>query len=193
MTVPIAIIPHPQFLTCTSEALTLNHIQALLLFARCLDSERLRRDGQAQWQRWFVHISTYGIDEFCSSTYNEVVYEGLLGIRAAATDTRMRAEVTRVLDHVSALQHAVSHPVLRLDVVGSSRDYRRFLKPGGGAFRYLDHAGDAAYRPPAEALREFRHRDYPHFVDREVELLVSRADAHDGASHDRPQLGQSFV
>ena len=70
------------------------YIQALLLFGRCLDSERLRRDGEAQWQRWFIHISTYGIDEFCSATYNEVVYESLLGIRAATTDPRMQAEVT---------------------------------------------------------------------------------------------------
>ena len=138
------------------------YIQALLLFGRCLDSERLRRDGEAQWQRWFIHISTYGIDEFCSATYNEVVYESLLGIRAATTDPRMQAEVTRVLDHVSALQHAVSHPVLRLNVVGSARDYRRFLKPGGGAFQYLESVGDAAYRPPAEVLKEFRHREYPY-------------------------------
>ena len=138
------------------------YIQALLLFGRCLDSERLRRDGEAQWQRWFIHISTYGIDEFCSATYNEVVYQGLLGIHSASADPRMQAEVTRVLDHLSAFQHAVSHPVLRLNVVGSSRDYRRFLKPGGGAFQYLEHPGDDAYRPPAEVLEEFRHREYPY-------------------------------
>ena len=138
------------------------YIQALLLLARCLGQERLRRDGEAQWQRWYNHIATYGIDEFCSATYNEVVVEGLLGIRSAAVDARMQAEVERVLDHVYALQHAVSHPVLRLGVVGASRDYRRFITPGGGAFRYLDPAGDAAYRPPAAVLDEFRHRVYPH-------------------------------
>jgi hypothetical protein len=138
------------------------YIQALLIFGRCLDRERLRRDGEAQWQRWFNHISTYGIDEFCSPTYNEVVYEGLLGILANATGPRMQSEVKLVLDHVFALQHAVNHPVLRLAVVGLSRDYRRFLKPGGGAFRYLEQAGEAAYQPPAAVLNEFQHRVYPY-------------------------------
>ncbi len=138
------------------------YIQALLMFGRCLDSERLRRDGESQWQRWFNHISTYGIDEFCSPTYNEVVYEGLLGILANATGMRMQSEVKLVLDHVAALQHAVNHPVLRLAVVGLSRDYRRFLKPGGAAFRYLEQAGETAYQPPEAVLNEFQHRVYPY-------------------------------
>lgn len=138
------------------------YIQALLVLGRCLDIERLRRDGEAQWQRWFNHVSTSGIDEFCSPTYNEVVYEGLLGIRAAATGPRMRAEVSLVLDHLCALQHAVSHPLLQMGVVGTSRDYRIFVKPGAGAFRFLEHSGDADYRPPAAVLEEFQNRAYPY-------------------------------
>lgn len=138
------------------------YIQALLLFGRCLDNERLRRNGEAQWQRWFNHVSTYGIDEFCSSTYNEVVYEGLLGILPVATDVRMQKEIRLVLDHVSALQHAVTHPLLRLGVVGSSRDYRRFLRSGSDAFRYLENTGTAAYIPPTQILEEFRNRQYPY-------------------------------
>ena len=138
------------------------YIRALLLLGRALELERLRRDGEAQWQRWFNHVSTYGIDEFCSPTYNAVVYEGLLGIRAAATGPRMQAEVALVLDHLCALQHAVSHPLLRLGVVGTARDYRLFAKPGGGAFRFLEHPGYSDYRPPAAVLEEFRHREYPY-------------------------------
>ena len=140
------------------------YIRALLLLGRCLGREQLRRDGEAQWQRWFNHVSSYGIDEFCSPTYNEVVYEGLLGIRAETASARMRAEVTMVLDHLSALQHAVCHPLLRLGVVGTSRDYRLFVPPGGGAFRFLEHAGDASYRPPTAVLEEFRQRRYPYRI-----------------------------
>ncbi len=138
------------------------YIRALLLLGRCLDNERLRRDGEAQWQRWFNHVSTFGIDEFCSPTYNEVVYEGLLGIRTVAAEPRMQAEVGLVLDHLCALQHAVSHPLLGLGVVGTARDYRLFVKPGGGAFRFLGGAGDAEYHPPAVVLEEYRRRAYPY-------------------------------
>jgi len=138
------------------------YIQALLLFGNCLDSERLRRDGEAQWQRWFNQVSSYGIEEFCSPTYNEVVYEGLLGILAATTDARKQAEIRMVLDHLSALQHAVTHPLLRLSMVGTSRDYRIFVTPGAGEFRYIEHHGDAGYRPPSAVITEFSHREYPY-------------------------------
>jgi len=150
------------------------YIRALLLLGRCLGRERLRRDGESQWQRWFNHVSTYGIDEFCSPTYNEVVYDGLLGILGETAGARMRAEVTMVLDHLSALQHAVCHPLLRLGVVGTSRDYRLFVPPGGGAFRFLEHAGDASYRPPAAVLDEFRQRRYPHRVAGRAGLVPFR-------------------
>ncbi len=138
------------------------YIQALLLLGRCLDDARLRSDGTAQWQRWFNHVSTYGIDEFCSPTYNQVVYQGLLGILEAAVDSRMRSEATLALDHLSALQHAVRHPLLRMGVVGTSRDYRRFVEPGKGEFRFLEHAGADGYRTPPAVVREFRNRQYPY-------------------------------
>jgi hypothetical protein len=150
------------------------YIQALLLFGHCLGCERLLRDGDAQWQRWFHHVSTYGIDEFCSPTYNEVDYEGLLGILSAATSPRMRTEVTLVLDYLSALQHAVSHPLLRMGVVGTSRDYRLFAQPGGGAFRFLDDAGNADYHPPRAVLDEFRQRQYPYRAAGRASLVPFR-------------------
>ncbi len=137
------------------------YIQALFLLGQFLDDEELRRDGQAQWRRWFNHVSTYGIDEFCSSTYNEVVYEGLMGIMSATSDAHIQADARMVLDHLFALQHAFTHPVLRVGVSGTSRDYRLFVRPGGGAFRFLEHAGDDIYCPPSPIIDEFRRREYP--------------------------------
>ena len=150
------------------------YIQALLLFGRCLDDERLRRDGEAQWQRWFNHVSTYGIDEFCSPTYNEVVYEGLLGILGTATSAQMQREVRLVLDYLCVLQHAVSHPLLRMGVVGTARDYRQFVQPGAGRFRFIESPGDATYRPPAAVLEEFRHREFPYHAAGRAGLVPFR-------------------
>ncbi len=140
------------------------YVQALLLLGRHLNDERLRRDGVGQWRRWFNHVSTYGIDEFCSPTYNQVVYEGLLGILQATSDADVRHEARLVLDHLAALQHAVSHPLLGVETVGSSRNYRLFAQPGEGVFRFLDHEPIAGYRPPEAVVTEFRARRYPHRV-----------------------------
>jgi len=150
------------------------YIQALLLFGRCLDDERLQRDGEAQWQRWFNHVSTYGIDEFCSPTYNEVVYEGLLGILGAATSTQMQREARLVLDYLFVLQHAVSHPLLHMGVVGTARDYRQFVQPGAGGFRFIASPGDATYSPPAAILEEFRHREFPYHAEGRAGLVPFR-------------------
>jgi hypothetical protein len=150
------------------------YIRCLLLLGRHLEDERLRRDGGAQWRRWFNHVSTCGIDEFCSPTYNTIVFEGLLGILADAADPGMRREVTMVLDFLYVLQHAVTHPLLRLGVVGSSRNYREFVTPGTEGFRFLEHECSDDYRPPAEALREFRNRRYPHRVSGRAGIVPFR-------------------
>jgi len=152
--------PHRDF-TAYSNIFML-YVQALLILGRHLDDERLRRDGEGQWRRWFNHVSTYGIDEFCSPTYNQVVYEALLGILQAADGEATRREARLVLDHLAALQHAFSHPLLGLEAVGSSRNYRLFVPPGEGEFRFLNHPPIAGYRPPDAVVAEFRARQYPY-------------------------------
>ena len=150
------------------------YIQALLMLGKSLDIKRLCLDGKAQWQRWTNHVSTYGIDEFCSPTYNEVVYEGLMGIIKTTTDKNIQDEARMMLDHLYTIQYAVSHPLLRIGVVGNARDYRLFVTPGAGAFRFLDTIDDLNYTPPANAREEFINRSYPHRAEGRASIVPFR-------------------
>ncbi len=151
------------------------YIQALLLGGRHYGDERLTRSALAQWQRWYSHIAYYGIDEFIGSYFDSVDFDALRTIRALAPNERMRDQVTRALDHLAIVQHAVTHPRLKLPVCGRSRDKRACLAPGNLEGRSILAGTDAAlenrfpggapaaeYRPPPAIVESYRHRRFPY-------------------------------
>lgn len=141
------------------------YIRALYMLGSTLKIPRLTRDARAQWQRWFNHTSLYGIDEFTSPSYSEVVYEGLLDIRELVkNDPTIYKEVTLILDHLCTLQHALNHPLMRIEAVGVSRDYRLFVPPGQGAFAFLEHKTTQGYTPPEHVIQSFKNRQFPYRV-----------------------------
>jgi len=138
------------------------YTQGLLLAARHYDSERLWLKGAAQWRRWFNHVAYYGIDEFASPTYNSVCYRALAGIRELARAARMREEARLALDHLCALQYAISHPALKMPVCGISRSYRKFLPPDPQGTKFVEGPDPAGYSQPVSARREYANRSFPH-------------------------------
>jgi len=137
------------------------YIQALLLAGNHYGDPRLSRKATAQWQRWFNHISYYGIDEFASPTYGNVDYSALKTIHEQSQDAQVRKESGAVLQHLSALVHAVTHPVLRLQVCGSSRNYRRFLSQEACETQCVREGPQSPYTP--DGVRdEYRDRSFPY-------------------------------
>lgn len=141
------------------------YIHALYVYGSRMELPELLHDAPHQWRRWFNHVSQHGVDEFTSSTYNEVVYHALVDIHAlTADDAAVQREVALVLDHLTILQQAVNHPLLRVQAVGVSRDYRRFVQPGAGAFAYLDFEGACGYLPTRTGVDGWRKRVFPYRV-----------------------------
>lgn len=140
------------------------YVQALLRGGAYYANPRLLRAAAGQWRRWFNHVSYYGIDEFVSLTYNDVDYGALRGIHAHAANEAMRGEARLVLDHLTTLLHAVTHPRLRLPVCGASRDYRLFLSPGPHEPACTGRSAPDGYAPPPALTEAYRTRRFPYQV-----------------------------
>ncbi|MFW6060363.1 MAG: hypothetical protein ACODAQ_09285 [Phycisphaeraceae bacterium] len=143
------------------------YTQALLVGGQYYEDQRVQRMAAAQWQRWFNHVAYYGIDEFVSRAYSDVDYEALRRMHDRAADERMRGQIKLVLDYLVTLQHAVTHPRLKVQVCGSARDYRRSL--GAGAHEPACVGRDGAkepgtYEPPAAVVEAYRNRRFPYHV-----------------------------
>jgi len=140
----------------------LMYVQGLLLSGLHYGDARLLRMAASQWQRWFNHIAHTGIDEFVSTTYNDVDYEALRRIHARASDPQMKRQAQMVLDHFVTLGCAVTHPLLQMTVCGSSRDYRLFLDHPQYEMACVTDAGDARYQPPAAVKAAYQNRQFPY-------------------------------
>ncbi len=141
----------------------LMYIRTILLAGEYYDDDRLLRLVAGQWQRWFNHVSYYGIDEFVSPRYSNIDYDLLREICEKTRDMQIRRETRYVLEHLSVLLHAITHPVLRLPVCGSSRDYRGFVKPGNHEPGCVREVGSSPFT--SEAVREdYEKRTFPYQV-----------------------------
>jgi len=148
------------------------YIQSLLLAANHFEDERLQRKATAQWQRWFNHISYYGIDEL-SPDYSGIDYQALLTIHAESRNELVRRESADVLAYLSALYHAITHPLLKVPVCGSLRNYRAFLKHADCVPGFVGQDKDNRHAPAA-VRRDYEQRSYPYAVQGRVAILPFR-------------------
>jgi hypothetical protein len=139
------------------------YIQTLTLAADRFNDPLLYSTAQSQWTRWYNHFRYYGIDEFASLTYNNVVFKALIDIHDYCHDERIEKETREVMDHVYMLQSAITHPLLKMPVAGISRDYRLFLKQADARCPILITPQND-YTPPAQAVAINTHRRYPFTV-----------------------------
>lgn len=137
------------------------YIRSLTLAGERFNDELLKKTARSQWIRWHNHISFYGIDEFASPTYNNVIFEALVDIRDFCHDERMQNEIKEVMDQIYLLQSAVTHPLLKVPVSGISRDYRVFLKEADARSGVLTSPLPKGYQPPALAVAINENRQYP--------------------------------
>lgn len=155
--------------TCYSNIFVL-YVETLTLAGERFENARLKKMARSQWTRWYNHISFFGIDEFASPTYNQVIFSHLKNIYDFCHDERIQAEVKEVMDHLYLLQSAITHPVLKLPVCGISRDYRNFLQQADARSGVLAEPMEG-YLPPGEATRILEHREYPFEVTGKASIM----------------------
>lgn len=137
------------------------YVQTLILAGDRFDDARLKKVAKSQWTRWYNHISFFGIDEFASPTYNNVIFTPLMNIHDFCRDERIQRETIEVMDHIYLLQSALTHPLLKLPITGISRDYRNFLLQGDARSGVLSMPVPKGYTPPAKAVEINEKRNYP--------------------------------
>jgi hypothetical protein len=136
------------------------YVQTLTLAGDRFNDPLLKRTARSQWIRWHNHISFYGIDEFASPVYNNVIFNSLMDIHDYCHDEQTQKETKEVMDHLYMLQSAVTHPLLKIPVSGISRDYRIFLKEADARSHFLTAPLDG-YKPPQDAVAINENRTYP--------------------------------
>lgn len=136
------------------------YVQTLVVASERFNNSRLKRMSDVQWVRFYNHWKFYGIDEFLSTTYDDVIFRALLDIRQFAGDERMKREVTEMLDSVYLLQSAVTHPLLKLPVSGIGRDYRNCQRTGDIRVPFLKKT-PLEYSPDEKVRRMNERRTYP--------------------------------
>lgn len=136
------------------------YVETLTLAGERLDNARIRKMAKNQWTRWYNHISYFGIDEFASPTYNNVVFKHLKNIYDFSPNERVKRESLEIMDHVYLLQSAITHPTLKIPISGISRDYRKFLEDADARSGVLTSALKD-YAPPPKAISINENRTYP--------------------------------
>lgn len=136
------------------------YVQTLVLASERFNSSRLKRMATIQWIRFYNHWKFYGIDEFLSTTYDDVIFRALLDIRQFADNERMVREADEMLDYVYLLQSAVTHPLLKLPVSGIGRDYRYCQKTGDIRVPFLKET-PSGYIPDDKVRKMNEMRKYP--------------------------------
>lgn len=136
------------------------YVETLTLAGARFGDVRLQKTAKSQWTRWHNHITFFGIDEFASPGYNDVIFRHLMNIHQFCNDERIRREVEEVLDHIFLLQSALTHPRFKMPVSGISRDYRTFLMEEDARSGVLKTPLEG-YEAPRKALEINAARSYP--------------------------------
>jgi hypothetical protein len=139
------------------------YVQTLTLAGDRFSEARLQNMAKSQWIRWYNHISFFGIDEFASLTYNNVIFKALMDIHDFCHDERIQKETKEIMDNIYMLQSALTHPLFKMPVTGVSRDYRVFLKEPDARSAVLTTAFEG-YNPPQRAIEINENRKYPFSV-----------------------------
>ena len=135
-------------------------IQNITIGAWRLGDERLKRKAVSQWKRFYNLYQMSACGEFMSADYDNTDFEAIIDIWRYTEDENVRAQAKEVLDEMYVTECAGSHPVLKLPVVGSSRDYRDFLKHPDGRAKFLISAPED-YEIPEKAKELQTARRYP--------------------------------
>ena len=136
------------------------YVESLTIIAYRTGDVRLKKKAVEQWNRFYRHWMMHSFSEFMSSHYDDVDFNSIMNIRRYAADERIKAQAKELLDDLFIAEAAASHPVLKENIVGSSRDYRERQKGGDCRAAFLVNP-PADYEIPAKALELLNQKKYP--------------------------------
>lgn len=136
------------------------YVRTLTLAADRYDSDRLRRKAETQWRRFYNHVSFYGVSEFLSTTYYQIIFEALKDIAEFGTGRDTAAQARELMDFIYLQQSAVTHPLLKMQITGIGRDYREFTFTPDARVEFL-RKPVPGYEPDSLAAGINTNREYP--------------------------------
>lgn len=137
-------------------------VQNMLVGGVRMNNERLIRKAETQWARLYNYHKFYWFGEFMSPAYDNEDFTAIMDIWRFSTDSKMRKQAKEVLDELYLSECAGSHPELKVQLVGTSRDYRRFLQTKVRDQRSkIITETPADYEIPEKAREIQENRKYP--------------------------------
>lgn len=136
------------------------YIETLTAAADRFSNMRLKRKARTMWARFYNHFLIYGVDEFLSTNYDEVIFDALHSIATFYDGEQESVEIKNMMDFIYTAQSGVTHPMLKLPIVGVSRDYRRMSMKGDSRVQFLQDLPDD-YIVPTITKEINANRQYP--------------------------------
>lgn len=137
-------------------------VQNMMVGGIRLNDERLIRKAETQWTRLYNYHKFYWFGEFMSPAYDNEDFSAIMDIWRFTRDPKIKAQAKEVLDELYLSECAGSHPELKVQLVGTSRDYRKFLKTKERDQRSkIITATPEDYEIPAKAREIQENRKYP--------------------------------
>lgn len=137
-------------------------MQNILMGGIRMNNERLVRKAETLWARLYNYHKFYWFGEFMSPGYDDVDFNAIMDIWRHTTDATIKAQAKEVLDELYLNECAGSHPELKVQLVGTSRDYRQFLKVKTRDARCkIITETPEDYEIPARAKEIQENRKYP--------------------------------
>lgn len=124
------------------------------------ENTRYRRKFDAAWTKLYDNYRMHAFGEFMSAHYDDVDFNTLLNAYRNIDDKVTRAQIKEVLDEVYITEIAGSHPILKIPLVGSSRDYRECQTKGDCRSHFIIETPED-YEIPKQAVKYRDKRKYP--------------------------------
>ena len=124
------------------------------------ENVRYKRMFDSAWTKLYDNYRMNAFGEFMSAHYDDVDFNTLLNAYRNIDDKVTREQIKEVLDEVYVTETAGSHPLLKLPLVGSSRDYRECQTRGDCRSHFIIETPED-YDIPKQAVKFRDKRKYP--------------------------------
>lgn len=138
------------------------YVETLTLAGLRFGDSELAGLAKKEWQAFYDNFKKYGVDEFLSRDYDDIIFNALWGIHQFVTDEQQKKEIIEVMDHVYILKTAVCHTKLYTPVVGISRDDRKYSAGNDARSEFIKpNKTPVGYTVPEEATNLKNNRSFP--------------------------------
>ena len=130
------------------------------MMRRYPENERYKRFFLSAWTKLYDTYRLHAFGEFMSTHYDDVDFMSLLNAYRNCDDKEIKAQIQMVLDETYVSEIAGSHPLLKVPLMGSSRDYRECQTKGDCRSHFIIETPED-YKIPKQAIKYRDKRKYP--------------------------------